>query len=121
MLAAFLLHHPFFLASALVFRSALSGSLHSLDSLLGIESSPVGCHSEPPGPLEGLGGKGPEEAVLNSRTQGRLEQTHHFILCFRSCPSLDMFVWSSYECHLISRPACTRRKVCKKIRNCLLI
>uniref|UniRef100_A0A452VIK9 non-specific serine/threonine protein kinase n=1 Tax=Ursus maritimus TaxID=29073 RepID=A0A452VIK9_URSMA len=32
-----------------------------------------------------------------------------------------MFVWSSYECHLISWPVDTRDKVCKKIRNCLLI
>ena len=71
--------------------------------------------------LGGLGVQGPEEAVLNLRTQGRLEQTHHFILCFRSSLSLDMFVWSSYECHLISWPVDTRDKVCKKIRNCLLI
>lgn len=54
MLAASLPHHPFSLASALVFRSALSGSFYSLASVHGIEDLPVGCHSEPAGPLEGL-------------------------------------------------------------------
>lgn len=60
--------------------------------------------------LGGLGLQGAEETVLNLRIQGKLEHTHHFILCFRSCPSLDMFVWSSYECHLISLPSGYQRQ-----------
>lgn len=94
----------FLLASALVFQSALSGSLHSLDSVLGSLLCQVQLRTI--GPWVAFGLQGPEEAVLDLRIQGSLQHSHHLILLhFRNCLSLDMFVWSSYECHSISLPS----------------
>lgn len=85
---AFHPHHPSYLPVFGV-QKFLSGTLHSLNCVLGGATS-VGCHAEPldPGRL-GFGLQGPEEAVIDLRTKGSLGQTHHPLLYFSNCLSSD--------------------------------